>query len=131
MECLPKDITINCVIPYLTYKERIKLYSVNKWFWAMNTGEYIWIQQCVLSISHMASYNVYLFKLRLRYAHITLNVYPNGKVEMVSGTVYETFGENGKKYNRINRKRVEAKLWEYFDQFGPKYNFFNKKLKKT
>jgi len=92
MEGLDKNIVINHIIPFLTYKERIKLYNTCRRFWAMNTGEYIhpycWQNGNLLKIHHYIGYELLYYKNKKFRARLELKEFADGSCEYTYNTTH-------------------------------------------
>jgi len=120
MEALDKNIVINYVIPFLTYKERVKLYSTCSRFWAMNTGEYIhsycWEKHSQFKIL-FTSYELTYFKNQKFNARFTLVEYNDGGSE--------------NSYINIEEINVKALLKDYMYHFKDSIPNKNKRIKRV
>jgi len=105
---IPKDIIKDCIIPYLTYKERTKLYCTCKYFWNMKTDEYIfgrWLDS-MYDVIHMINKQETGF---LIYEYKNDEWVHWGLINSLDGDF---------KYYHNNRESIERKLEEYWNQFG-------------
>ena len=109
---IPKNVVINHIIPFLTYKERTKLYCTCKHFWCMKTNEYIF-GEWVGDDDQFAYDLVYTIDKQ----EIGFLPYEYMNDEWRHWSLSNSSGGNFKYFCK-HRKSIKRKLKSYWDRFG-------------
>ena len=112
---IPKNVIIAHIVPYLTYKERTKLYCTCSHFWSIKTDEYIYGEW---DISNYRYSNIHVMnKQQTGYMMYTKS---NDSSEYRKIDTLRMWIKNGNHaYLRKNKDSIKRKLDAYWEQFGP------------